>query len=432
MIEAAGEIETRRDLRPARARGEPRGARGAASCTGPRARRTDRRGTSPGTSRPCRTRCRPQTSAARDTPPAASHPGSGRPSACAHSSASSVASRRRPRGARRPPSRPARAGPGPQLVLLVDRGVEPVRLRLDGKAERIPQPAGDDSQIAAVGPQREDRRASTIPLAARVAGRPAPQVEPPVGADDDGVLLMAAEGQPAHKGPPRPSCAPRSTKRSSRPCCETKSIWPFQASPSGVRRLRATTLGRREPRATTTSEPPSWVTYSRLSGPHAIAVGLSSPAAYVSTRKPGGASSDGAPAAGTTAAATRTVIRRMPARGTYAASLQIAMRRLLDRRARPDVAAHHLAGVETLARCTVEGKRVVAVVGEGRPADRRLRPSRAEHRVRAASRAARLPSEFCTPARMANSSLPTRAMSSRGRARWRAARPAAAARRCPQ
>jgi hypothetical protein len=96
-------------------------------------------------------------------------------------------------------------GPGrsPQLVLLVDRGVQPVRLRLNGQTERIPQPAGDDAQVAAVGPQREDGGATTIPLAARIAGRSAPQIEPPISADDHVVLLMPAERKPAQERSPR-------------------------------------------------------------------------------------------------------------------------------------------------------------------------------------------------------------------------------------
>ncbi len=71
--------------------------------------------------------------------------------------------------------------------------------------------------------------------------------------------------------------------RVSLPCSETKSVWFCQASPSGMLSLRATTTGLCDPRAATTTSPVSSVTYSRLSGPQAMAVGCSRPAANVET-----------------------------------------------------------------------------------------------------------------------------------------------------
>jgi hypothetical protein len=81
------------------------------------------------------------------------------------------------------------------LILSVHRRVEPAGARLEREAEGVPKPAGDDAEVAPVRSQREHCRAPAVPLAAHVARRAAPEIEPPFGADDDVVLLVPAERQ---------------------------------------------------------------------------------------------------------------------------------------------------------------------------------------------------------------------------------------------
>ena len=86
---------------------------------------------------------------------------------------------------------------------------------------------------------------------------------------------------------PRPTAArPDNRTDSIRPCSLMYSVRPIQASPSGTRRPETKGAGWPEPGRTATSRSGSSVTYSRPSGPKAMAVGWPSPVAYSSATSP--------------------------------------------------------------------------------------------------------------------------------------------------
>ena len=91
------------------------------------------------------------------------------------------------------------------------RNASPYGLRRPRASTRTSVPSGSSG----------GSRRSGGPSPARVAGRAAAEVETPVRADRDRVLLVAAERQPRHDRPPGATRLPRTTSRCTDPCADT-------------------------------------------------------------------------------------------------------------------------------------------------------------------------------------------------------------------
>jgi hypothetical protein len=122
----------------------------------------------------------------------------------------------------------------PELVLTIDRDVEPVAPGLQGEPERVSQPARFDAQVAPVAPNREDRRAAPVALAADVARRPGAEPQAAVGPQDDVVLLVAPEGQAPNEDPPRREPSPAQDEPLEPALLRDEQGAPSQTRPSGV------------------------------------------------------------------------------------------------------------------------------------------------------------------------------------------------------